>query len=125
MFILGIIIIYINFYIPHDPNSFYTKTFSYSVTSFGAALLLAKADSIKNMTYKPIGKLVTFISVISYSMYLVNLSLVAQVIEKNMYFETNSDHIYMYIIYWGTTIIISTIIYRLYEKPLMDLRDKF
>ena len=125
MFILGIIIIYINFYIPHDPSSFYTKTFSYSVTSYGAALLLAKADSIKNMTYKPIGKLVTFISVISYSMYLVNLSLVAQVIEKNIYFEKNSDHIYMYIIYWATTIIISTIIYKLYEKPLMDLRDKF
>ena len=125
MFVLGIFIIYINFYIPKEANDFYTKTFSYSITSFGAALLLAKADSIKKMKYQSMGRFITFISIISYSMYLVNLALVAQVIEKNFHFQTDLEHVYMYLVYWLVTIGLSTILYKFYEKPLMDLRDKF
>ena len=124
MFILGLIIIYINIYVPKEPNDFYTKTFSYSITSLGAALLLAKADSIKKFKYNVIGKSVTFISVISYSMYLVNLALVAQVIEKNFPPQTKLENAYMYIVYWLATILVSTIIYKFYEKPITGLRDK-
>ena len=124
MFALGIIIVYTNIYIPKEPNDFYTKTFYYSITSFGASLLLAKADSIKNYRNKIIGKSITFISIISYSMYLTNLSLVALVIEKNFPPQTKIEAGIMYVVYWVATIILSVILYKFYEKPMMDLRDK-
>ncbi len=124
MFILGIIIICINIFLPNQPNDFYCKTFFFSVHSFGAALLLAQADSIKKFKYNFIGKSITIISVISYSMYLVNLALVAQVIEKNFPPQTNIEKLYMYIVFWFATIFISTLLYRFYEKPFLDLREK-
>jgi len=124
MFILGLIFIYTNLFIHKEPNGFYTKTFSYSITSIGAAFLLAKADSIKKFKYKAIGKSITFISIISYSIYLVNLALVAQVIEKNFSHQSKLESAYMYLIYWVATVLISFLIYRFYEKPIMDLRDK-
>src|SRR5690606_37083686 len=46
MFLLGLGLIYLNIYLPKQPNDFYTKTFSFCLTSFGASLLLSKADSI-------------------------------------------------------------------------------
>ena len=124
MFVLGLLIIYGNIFIPKEPNDFYSKTFSFSVTSFGAMLLLAKADSLKSFKIGMIGKTVTYISVISYSMYLVNLGLVAQVIDKNFPPQTKWEHVYLYIIYWASTLIISSLIYFFFEKPIMNLRDK-
>ncbi len=123
-FILGLLIIYFNIFIPKEPNDFYTKTFSFSVTSLGAMLLLAKADSLKSFKISALGKFLTYISVISYSMYLVNLGLVAQVIDKNFPPQTKIENAYMYIIYWASTLIISALIYQFFEKPIMNLRDK-
>lgn len=125
MFIMGLGIIYANEYIPgSDPNSLFSKTLSFSITSFGAALLLSKADSIKSFKYNTIGKSITFISIISYSMYLVHFALVAQVIKKNFSAETASEYLALYILYWIVTIIVSTIIYKFYEKPITDIRDR-
>lgn len=125
MFVIGIVLLYANSFIPRDPNDFYSKTFSFTITSIGAALLLSKADSIKKFKYPFIGKTVIFISLISYSMYLVNLALVAQVIDTNFRSETLWENAYMYLIYWGATIAISILLYTFYEKPFTDLRDKW
>lgn len=124
MFVLGVLIIYINIYIPKESNDFFSKTFSFSLTSLGAALLLAKADGIKDYKIGFIGRLVTQISVISYAMYLVNLALVSQVIAKNFPPENKLEHLLLYIAYWLVTICLSWAIYNYYEKPIMDLRDK-
>ncbi len=125
MFIVGVICLYANSFIPTDPNDFYSKTISFTMTSIGAALLLAKADSIKKFKYPVIGKTVIFISLISYSMYLVNLALVAQVIDKNFPPETLWENAYMYVVYWVATLVFSTLLYTFYEKPFTDLRDTF
>lgn len=124
MFVLGVLIIYINIYIPKVSNDFFTKTFSFSLTSLGATLLLAKADAIKDYKIDFIGKIVTQISVISYAMYLVNLALVSQVIAKNFSPQNKLEHLLLYIAYWLVTICISLAVYNFYEKPIMDLRDK-
>lgn len=125
MFVLGLAILGANSLIPRDPNHFYFKMFSFTLTSIGAALLLAKADSIKKFKYAFIGKIVTFISLISYAMYLVNLAVVSQVIDKNFPPQTLWENAYMYVVYWVVTIVISTLLYKFYEKPLTDLRDKW
>ena len=125
MFVVGLAILTISMYTPHEPNNFYSKTFYFSIVSLGAMLLLAKADSIKSAKQQTLIKIVTHISKISYSMYLVNLALVAQVIDHNFPAENNFEKMYLYILYWTCTILISTLLYRFFEKPMTTLRDRF
>lgn len=124
MFLLGVLIIYVNIYIPKESNDFFTKTFSFSLTSLGASLLLAKADGLKDFKIEFLGKMITKISVISYAMYLVNLALVSQVIGKNFPPRNYLEHLLLYVAYWLVTIALSLAIYKYFEKPIMDLRDK-
>ena len=124
MFLLGVMIIYVNIYIPKESNDFFTKTFSFSLTSLGASLLLAKADGLKDFKIEFLGKMITKISVISYAMYLVNLALVSQVIGKNFPPRNYLEHLLLYVAYWLVTIALSLAIYKYFEKPIMDLRDK-
>lgn len=124
MFVLGFVLIYFNIYLPKESNGFYIKTFSFTLTSIGAALLLSKMDSIKNYQSPFIGKLVTKISLISYSMYLVNLAVVSQVIMKNFPPENKLQNALWYLGFWFFTITISHLIYTYFEKPMMNLREK-
>ncbi len=122
-FILGMISIFsVMQLIKLDPVGFYAKTFYFSVIGFSAAMLLPFADSIKSFKY-PFGKAITHISIISYSMYLVNLALVAQVIEVNFMPETKSAAAITYILYWTIVVALSTLLYKFFEKPMMDLRE--
>jgi peptidoglycan/LPS O-acetylase OafA/YrhL len=122
-FILGIILIYTVLYIRWVPNEYITKVFKVLFTSLGCFLLLPKFDSIRKAP-KLLVKVFTHISLISYSMYLLNLALVAQVMNTNFPPKGTYSAWASYIIYWVCVIGFSTLLYKYYEKPMMDLRDK-
>lgn len=122
-FVLGITICLVNIYIPKSLSGFYAKTFSFCVTSLGGALLLAKADSIKNARFPLLGKVVTHISKISYSMYLTNL-LVLQLISVSIPLQTAGQQVMGYILFWIGTIALSTLIYYGFEQPILKWRDR-
>ncbi|KFF26840.1 acyltransferase family protein [Chryseobacterium vrystaatense] len=112
-----------------DFNRFYRIVLEYSLTSFATLLLLPFLSSLKKTKYK-IGKLITIISLLSYSMYLIHLTLVAGFILGNIpwtYFTKNYNIILpvSYFLYWALTILLSILIYKFYEKPLTNLREKF
>ena len=74
---------------------------------------------------------VTFISLISYSLYLVNLNIVAIAIIKNGLNHSDgskyiiTDHwLRDYILFWVFSIVISFFMYKYIEVPFMKLRDK-
>ena len=69
---------------------------------------------------------VTFISVISYSMYLLHYSIVLQLMRYELNIDPESIWFkWMFSIgYLLITILLSYGLYTFYEKPLMDLRDK-
>jgi len=74
---------------------------------------------------------VTFFSLISYSMYLVNLNIVSNMLIKNIingHYKGKlppPDHWYVnYILFWVFTVSISFISYKLIEVPFMKLRDR-
>lgn len=72
-------------------------------------------------------KLITYISIISYSMYLVNLSLVQIWLLKVMRIIHPPGIYYIlvnYSLYWLFTISAAFILYKCVEKPMMDLRNK-
>ena len=101
-------------------NVFYLPFVSVAVACFLPFLSEWKEE--KSIIAKPI----TFISVISYSIYLLHYSVVLQLMKH--YFPiatTNTNALFVFtIIYLVITIFLSYLLYRFYEKPLMDLRDK-
>lgn len=121
-FIIGLVMILSIDYFTFDQNHFFTKTFFFNITTIGAMLLLPLASSIENFK-SPFGKFITHISLISYSMYLVNM-LVISLMKKFLPSVSSSfDGLFKYIIYWIIVIVISTIVYYFFEKPMMNLRN--
>jgi len=122
-FVFGLIIIIGIGFVPMAPNDFFVKTFYFSIISFGAMCLLPAAEMTRS--YKgQIGKMITHISLISYSMYLVNLGLVSQVIKKHFTPESPQEGILKYFLYWFIVIGVSSLLYAYFERPLMNLRDR-
>jgi peptidoglycan/LPS O-acetylase OafA/YrhL len=78
-------------------------------------------------------KWVTFFSLISYSMYLVNLNVVTIAIIKHSIHGVFNDSLNQelngywgvdYALFWLFTITISFVLYQWIEVPFMKLRDK-
>jgi len=122
-FIIGIVISYIVMYTTWLPNDFSTKVYKISLLGLGCLLLLPKFDSIKTAPHL-LTRVITHISLISYSMYLINLALVAEIIRDNFPPHGPKTAWFMYGMYWLVIIVVSTLLYKYYEKPIMDLRDR-
>lgn len=107
----------------------YHSVFSFSITSLAALFLIPYLSSIK----KGKGflfKAITYISLISYSMYLINLSIVQKWILGNIdwtLIQNLNGYVFIiirYLLYWILTVILSILIYKYFEIPTMNLRDK-
>lgn len=103
-------------------DGFILKTFYFSLTGLSILLLLPKLESMKEekISYRPF----RFISKISFSMYLLHIPLI-QIISNRFPVNNLFDAAFQYSIFWILLIILSYLIYRFYEKPLMDLRDRY
>lgn len=124
-FITGMLLMIVVLKVPHPINTLYGNVIYFILISIAATLMLPLAAAIRMNPLGKVGDAITFISKISYSMYLVNLALVAQVIVKNFPPKTLEQNWLAYIGFWTATIVISTIIYYFFEKPMMKLRDRF
>jgi peptidoglycan/LPS O-acetylase OafA/YrhL len=69
---------------------------------------------------------VVFISKISYSIYLLHYSVIMQLLMLFVNRDKTSlgQLHFITVVYLTTTIFMSYLFYRFYEKPIMDLRDK-
>jgi peptidoglycan/LPS O-acetylase OafA/YrhL len=75
-------------------------------------------------------RFLTFISIISYSIYLLNLNMV-QLIFMPFIIKIASVFVHgklllivKYCIYWFLTIFLGTLLYKYFESKVMNLRDK-
>lgn len=123
LFIIGLVICFFTVYFQKDLNTFYAKTFSFCIASLGTMFLLPKADSIRSFNNKYIGKIITYVSVISYSLYLVNM-LVVQLINTYLPYQNEWQQLLCYVLYWVATFGLSALLHHFYEKPMMNLRDR-
>jgi peptidoglycan/LPS O-acetylase OafA/YrhL len=57
-------------------------------------------------------------------MYLLNLAVISEVLMVN--FPPRGPHTAwaLYFVYWFLVLVLSTLLYKYYEKPMMDLRDR-
>jgi peptidoglycan/LPS O-acetylase OafA/YrhL len=71
-------------------------------------------------------KPVVFISLVSYSAYLLHYSVVLQLLKHYIVYDAqNSIQLIGFVLaYIFITFLLSYLLYRFYEKPIMDLRDK-
>jgi len=127
-FIIGLVLLLVQRYVSFgDEFGIYMCVFSFTLVSIGVLLLLPFLSEYKRgqgFLYK----FFTFISIISYSMYLLNLSLFNEYGQK-LIEQFNLTGYYLifvkYIWYWFFVIIGSFLLYKLFEKPMMEQREKF
>ena len=104
----------------------YACEFSFIQTSVGVLFLLPFLSEVK--TGKGFFfKFFTTISLISYSMYLVNYSLVREFIVKNLPGYGSAGfgmRLLENLVYYGLVFLISLLLYKYFEKPVMGLRDR-
>jgi peptidoglycan/LPS O-acetylase OafA/YrhL len=71
------------------------------------------------------GKVIEHISLISYSLYLLNLTFLIGLIEHFLPPHSIQDSYLNLTIYWIVLIGLSTLTYYYFEKPMMELREHF
>ena len=105
---------------------FFSKTLFFNVFSIGIALCLPYMASVKTARFKPVGIMVTHISLVSYSLYLL-LDVIIHVFIPVAYYKLSVPRsIYgEFIGSWIACIAAATIMYRFYEKPFTNLRERF
>jgi len=122
-FMLGLGLIITVMYVPHPIDQLYGKVFYFTVLSIGAMLLLPMASALRENPLGKFGQSISYVSKISYAMYLVNLALVAEVILKNFPPTSLMEHWIAWFVFWIATIVFASILYYFYEKPMMQLRE--
>lgn len=109
-------------------NGVYTTVFSFTLFAIGVLAMLPYLNELKvgkGMLYR----VVTRISLISYSMYLVHLTLIQEWVVGKIPFDlimgntANIIPLSKLVMYWILTIVVSEIFYRLYEIPTTKMRD--
>jgi peptidoglycan/LPS O-acetylase OafA/YrhL len=107
-------------------SNFYSSVFTFSCQCFGAMLILPFFENIKQGKGK-LSRFITFISVISYSLYLLNFALVALFIMPRMPHWGLPDKLYYVVRYLATLIVsvgLACILYIAVEHPFLYLRSK-
>ena len=130
LFILGIFLFLLMKYLDRyymEVYGLYQCVFSFTLASFATLILLpflSEMRSGKGLLYKSF----TYISLISYSMYLLHFSLIQKWIIDNLDFAGLPDYVRIatkYLLYWALTILISILMFKYFERPIMKLREKF
>jgi peptidoglycan/LPS O-acetylase OafA/YrhL len=128
-FILGIMMLVIHQFTINDgsvPFTVYDTVFNLSVVSIGTMLLLPYLSELK--TGKGIVfNVLTKISLISYSLYLLNYSVVtyfSNKIKYHIHFPAEYVNWVSLIFYWGLSITGAILMYKYIEIPSMNLRHK-
>lgn len=117
----GIFLIYVVYFTKEYQSLFFKFNFRFIIQSAGAAMLLSFFDSIRKAS-RVWAYLFTHISLVSYSMYLINMPLMNFIFRPLLGQNVVAPWL-LYLLFILSTILLSTLIYKYFEKPVMDLRD--
>jgi peptidoglycan/LPS O-acetylase OafA/YrhL len=104
---------------------FLRDAFLYLTLPVCFALLLPYANNAIGGSGNTFRKIIRFISKISYSMYLVHYSLLYIPFYSQLKIENPVLLSLVYLSYWMLVFILSFLLYRYFENPLMNKRDKY
>lgn len=118
LFIFSSLYFYLDF-ILNGNNTLFTKIFFLDISGISIALLFPVIHSIKRFRNESITRFITHISLISYSLYLSHLYIIAGI---NTLAINNFSKISISLI---IIFIISTVQYKFFEKPMTSIRERF
>jgi peptidoglycan/LPS O-acetylase OafA/YrhL len=104
-------------------QSYFKQVPYFAITAIALALIFPSMLRWK----KPIGKWtkgVTFISKISYSLYLVNLTLVIGLMNYCQDHHYLSNGWLSFVVFWAVSMALATALFYGFEKPLLNWRDR-
>ena len=122
--IIGVALVALILNIDLQVNSMYKQTIYFSLVPFTVMFFLPVAEGYKR-SIGFVAVALQHVSKISYSMYLINLALVAEVIRDNIPPAGGMDGILKYALYWIVVVFVSSMLFKYFEKPVTDLRDRF
>jgi peptidoglycan/LPS O-acetylase OafA/YrhL len=100
----------------------------FTLLSIFIGFLLPYLSVVKTTKWQSIAKPITGVSIISYSLYLVNGGLInislRQLSNWGEGWSVTETGI-IYVLYWITCLVVSAIIFVFFEKPMTDLRNRF
>lgn len=110
-------------------HNLYYSVFTFSIGAVATLFMIPFLGSIKKGSGR-VYRAVTVISLISYSMYLINLTLVHDCFITGLKILFPSPdvwyfHAFYYVLSWSTTIVGSILIYKFFELPVTGFREKF
>ena len=127
-----VMILCLTLYHRMDPSLAFLAVYQYNLESLATLLSLPYLSELKSIKLKFITFVITFISIISYSMYLLNYSVVqCRLIPLSLSIAglkgitSNYLMVLTYFMYWVYILFGSFILYKYFEKPMMDLRSRF
>jgi peptidoglycan/LPS O-acetylase OafA/YrhL len=122
-FFIGVAVMVFVLNIDCGITSIYAQVFHYLLSPLSVMFVLPLMSSIKRCKWK-VGAVVTHISKISYAMYLLNLGVVLNLMRHNTALFGPATGLGMFLAYWAVVVLLSTLLYYVYEKPMTDLRDR-
>lgn len=122
LFILGIILfltnkIFFDYFIVYD---FYTCVLYFSIMPLSILLMVPKFYHMKETKLLYFNNVITKGSLISYSMYLINLTIISTLILQPLKISIW----FKFILFWFLTSTLSILMYKYVEQPFLKLRDK-
>ena len=107
---------------------FISNNLFFTFLSISIACLLPYLSSVQSIKWNGIAKPITAISIISYSMYLINGGLLSFSLMQYTNEGANWTAPFamlMYGLFWVICIGLSALIFLFFEKPMTDLRNRF
>ena len=104
-------------------NSFWKNTFNYDILSIGILLMFPLLSNLTTCL-KWISLPITYVSNISYSLYLIHYSLIMIPLDNLKPYSSNNIAIGVYVLYFILSFISATLVYKYFEKPITNMRDK-
>ena len=112
-------------------SHWYESTILLNLEPLTAFLAIPFLAEWKTTRFKVFRFVVQFLSLVSYAMYILNLTIVQNILLPLLTGPMDHRHppsvelgMYRLILFWVVTIPIAWVLYRFYETPLRNLRDK-
>jgi peptidoglycan/LPS O-acetylase OafA/YrhL len=123
LLVVGIVVNLLNRTFNAGLDSTFSEAFFLSINGLSMAMMLPFFAHWKEATGW-LANFITYISVLSYAMYLVHFSLVLNPMYRFLDFGNNPITWWYFAGFILATFFLSHLLYKFYEKPMTDLRSK-
>lgn len=133
LLITGILLTILNKFLLLNTSLEINRTpFYYSLEAFAILCYFPYFSNLRKTKFNWFNNIVVFISVISYSLYLTHSTAIRSYLLPwiNNLLKLNPTDLSInwklnLFLYWSLSLLIATLLYKYYEKPMTSLRDRF